>query len=603
MTLPYFPPVHPAANSKPENTAATPDFYVRPDQTATPIISEQQTHTALQTDWWPYVGGVNSPPMESFYPSPSSSIWDDINFENYQKQVKESSESFVKKLMEEGKAKKSDQKFDKNGVFPTLDQTIEMKVKLELARQRAKGLEMHDTVENKIDRLKRDKDVKIVGDSVRYEALSSFVGKLIYYNVLDWSDHTTQISKCEKWLETDYQICNTLITDLILLEAEIERDRGHVGSLFKEVYEKQRISLTSQLHRMVSNGNAWSSDIFRSALEKTMNTEVVKTDRSVSDYSLIKIPFQISVSAGSTVISENENTIAFYDHHSIEARVNSLSSLVDEEIMTERQINKLRTPQITEEVIAAWKAKAKYPEPVFISHDDIIKANRSVQEQINTGQNIENEVERINKLLKNKTIQVKDLSKFVEIGMLSKKGVEAWRITDQQKNNFFYGEEDVEEPDDTAEVKDQASVEPKGNEFLGKLSSEAGKAAVRIVSTQALNATKAMMIKAIPEDKAPMMVDFLKSELGTSLVSMMAGMGITYAVPDNENAQIIAKELRVSSIATLGNEAADMIIGGMLPVINGTISGLPSVEKDEVIIDELPLLMEPSEDMQQTISV
>jgi hypothetical protein len=106
---------------------------------------------------------------------------------------------------------------------------------------------------------------------------------------------------------------------------------------------------------------------------------------------------------------------------------------------------------------------------------------------------------------------------------------------------------------------------PKENsQFIG----EVKKAGVRVAATQLNKVTKGIIAAALPGDKSAALQQFLDSELGTSFVSMINGMALTYGLKDSERAQIMAKEFRISSLTTAGNFAVEEI----LELVSGVIA-------------------------------
>ncbi len=101
-----------------------------------------------------------------------------------------------------------------------------------------------------------------------------------------------------------------------------------------------------------------------------------------------------------------------------------------------------------------------------------------------------------------------------------------------------------------------AEVPKQDSQFVGEIK----KAGVRVAATQLNKVTKGVLATALPGDQSTILQQFLDSELGTSFVSMINGMALTYALPDNERAQVMAKEFRISSLTTAGNFAVEEIL-------------------------------------------
>jgi hypothetical protein len=130
-----------------------------------------------------------------------------------------------------------------------------------------------------------------------------------------------------------------------------------------------------------------------------------------------------------------------------------------------------------------------------------------------------------------------------------------------------------------------------------KLVGEAKKAGVRVAATQLNKVTKGVLSAALPGDKSAMLQQFLDSELGTSFVSMVNGMALTYAMKDNEKAQIMAKEFRVSSLTTAGNFAVEEILDLVTGVVTDSVSSnLQERSQEESFDPEIEIFYEDLEE-------
>jgi len=132
-------------------------------------------------------------------------------------------------------------------------------------------------------------------------------------------------------------------------------------------------------------------------------------------------------------------------------------------------------------------------------------------------------------------------------------------------------------------VAPTAVVNPEANKEDGQFVGEVKKAGVRVAATQLNKVTKGVLAAALPGDQTAMLQQFLDSELGTSFVSMVNGMALTYGLKDNEHAQIMAKEFRISSLTTAGNfaveEILDLVSGVVADALSENISD--SIKKSE----------------------
>jgi hypothetical protein len=120
---------------------------------------------------------------------------------------------------------------------------------------------------------------------------------------------------------------------------------------------------------------------------------------------------------------------------------------------------------------------------------------------------------------------------------------------------------------------------------------ELTQAGYRIGATQAANALKAVLVKAVPQDNLPTVHSFLDSELGFGMVSLMSGWGLTYAMPENEKAQKIAGELRINGLTTFGNAACEELLETIVGAIQTAVKDIPEeVAAEEVAAEEGPEL-------------
>jgi hypothetical protein len=218
------------------------------------------------------------------------------------------------------------------------------------------------------------------------------------------------------------------------------------------------------------------------------------------------------------------------------------------------------------------------------------------------------EIEKINRLLANGKIQIKDLDKYVALGIITNSGLKAWRIQDQANNNYFYSDFDSSQDEGyTITDNDQILLNDLFDRFgETKFESEVHKAACRIAGKQLNNITRTAIIKSLPKDKAEGIKDFLSSELGNSFVSMIGGVTLTYAMESNDTAQKLAKELRVSGITTLGNEAVNTLMGGIFDVIKNTVADLPESQEidteNEIIEEDFALIQENEKERNQMLN-
>jgi hypothetical protein len=76
----------------------------------------------------------------------------------------------------------------------------------------------------------------------------------------------------------------------------------------------------------------------------------------------------------------------------------------------------------------------------------------------------------------------------------------------------------------------------------------------------------------------------LDTPVGTALLGLSMGVGLTYApkISENEHVAAIAKEFRVDGIHKVGHEVADQVKKYVLPVLQKASTMLPKQEMPKV---------------------
>ncbi len=134
--------------------------------------------------------------------------------------------------------------------------------------------------------------------------------------------------------------------------------------------------------------------------------------------------------------------------------------------------------------------------------------------------------------------------------------------------------------------------------FWGMTKSDASKASYRIASKQITKGAKALILSLVKKQNQnanmKLISDFLDSEYGSSIISMLIGYGLTYtpAIQNNIKAEKLAKEFRVNGMATAGNAAFQSIIENILPVINDAMKTLPEQANQNQKQEELEVEIE-----------
>lgn len=236
----------------------------------------------------------------------------------------------------------------------------------------------------------------------------------------------------------------------------------------------------------------------------------------------------------------------------------------------------------------------------LINEADCIKEEMAREHKLNRPVKIktQKEVDKISRLLHDNIIKVKDLDKYVALGIISSAGLKSWRITDQANNNYYY-DDFAEEGSSITEGAPESALDIPGLGFgfqPSKFETEVHKAAVRVAGTQLNVLTRAAIIKSLPADKVDGIKSFLSSELGNSLTSLFGGLILTYSMENNLFAQKLADELRTAGLATLGNEAVGMLTDGLVEIVKNAVAEIP---ENETVIDEESFIAEDQESLKE----
>lgn len=121
--------------------------------------------------------------------------------------------------------------------------------------------------------------------------------------------------------------------------------------------------------------------------------------------------------------------------------------------------------------------------------------------------------------------------------------------------------------------------------FLEMMKGDATNAAYRVASMQMTKGIKSGILAVLEKQgtdgtKLKAISEMLDTEFGTSLVSLLLGVGLQYIpkISEDPRAQKLASEFRVGGIAVAGNMVVDVALEHFLPVITGALNALPPQE-------------------------
>lgn len=132
----------------------------------------------------------------------------------------------------------------------------------------------------------------------------------------------------------------------------------------------------------------------------------------------------------------------------------------------------------------------------------------------------------------------------------------------------------------TTKATPMSSVD--SNSWMEMFKADGTNAAYRVGAKQINNGVRNAIVevmrkKGSSNDQIAGVAAFLETEWGSAIISMLSGVGLTYMpmLKDNPKAQRLAKEFRVGSMTTAGNEIFSAMIEQFLPVITGALNSLP----------------------------
>jgi len=138
-----------------------------------------------------------------------------------------------------------------------------------------------------------------------------------------------------------------------------------------------------------------------------------------------------------------------------------------------------------------------------------------------------------------------------------------------------------------------SDAQKSNNTFFDMIKSDGVKAGYRVAATQITNGTKAGVLKLLESkgqssENIKAISDLLDTEVGSALMSMMIGMGLTYApgISDDSRVQKLAGEFRVNGMAIAGNAAMETMVEYFLPVITEALASIPQETKVSQVSSE-----------------
>ena len=136
------------------------------------------------------------------------------------------------------------------------------------------------------------------------------------------------------------------------------------------------------------------------------------------------------------------------------------------------------------------------------------------------------------------------------------------------------------------QIKEIAKMGIKENGFFNMVKADAENAAYRVAATQITNGTKGAILAIMEKqgqgsERIKTVSEMLDTEVGSAVVSLIVGMGLTYAPKISEDARVkrLAGEFRVNGLAVAGNAVMETAMEYFLPVIMNALQALPAVDE------------------------
>ena len=473
---------------------------------------------------------------------------------------------------------------------------------------------------------------KRVAFNYPYEQVKIFVKKLIDINIVDKEKFLFQVGKCDSWNKIDFETCKKLIDNYTLDSNNVNFELIKTafftanilgGAITQKSIEKSLIDNTNTFQvssefgsTSITVGNKkfdfFATESIQSKIDKLSEIINAKhlTINQLSNFTTPELNKDVYEKYTNFINEKNKNlTVGAYLDKKITNTSSSTSSidmkniqlsLLNDELLDGKLSNE--TEDFLDELVNGLKIlnnskkieedKIKPEAPVVAQPpiNDVEKVpSLSIQEikDIESSDKIKKEVNKIEKLISSLTIGMFDLDKLVTFGLLTPQGVAAWRIEDQKKNDYFYSDSFMEKFVNNYNSNGWEFIDDitdnKPYTFTSVLKKEASKAGVRIIASKAVSITKELIIKTLPENNSKSIKGFLNSELGNSFIGMMTGLSLSYVMQNNEKAQVIADELRVASLTSLGNEIFDTFITNMSSIIINEVNSISKNEDDQLL--------------------
>lgn len=137
--------------------------------------------------------------------------------------------------------------------------------------------------------------------------------------------------------------------------------------------------------------------------------------------------------------------------------------------------------------------------------------------------------------------------------------------------------------------KEEAKMSSSGaKSFMEMIKNDGGNAAYRVAARQINNGIRTALCELVKSkggtnSNVEAMALFLETELGAALLGTIAGHGLSYipGIKDDPRVIRLAKEFRISSMTTVGNELFEAALGQLLPVVKNALEALP--EENSVV--------------------
>lgn len=162
--------------------------------------------------------------------------------------------------------------------------------------------------------------------------------------------------------------------------------------------------------------------------------------------------------------------------------------------------------------------------------------------------------------------------------------VMAYRSKMQNNTPSLVVNEVVKKTENKTEQKNIKEDTMSNNSFLDMVKQDTIDGAYRSSANQINKVAKAAILSQLEKNTTSegvaTIANLLDTEMGGAFISMLIGLGITYApkISDDPRAVRLAKEFRVSGISTGMNQVINVAMTTLMPAFNDAISKLPVVD-------------------------